>query len=123
MADDEHLDVHHFEIDEQPLHVSSLTRPMQAFFDSGATRAYEWRCAQLRSLARLVTERADELTAALASDLGKTPMEGTITDLITTRKEVGDLLATLRADMAPTPVSSPGGAMPVYSCVWRGPPR
>ena len=31
MADDEHLDVHHFEIDEQPLHVSSLTRPMQAF--------------------------------------------------------------------------------------------
>ena len=37
-------------------------------FDSGATRAYEWRCAQLRSLARLVTERADELTAALASE-------------------------------------------------------
>jgi len=66
------------------LNVPEVVSPMRAQFDSGRTRSYTWRVEALKQAKKMVTERSDQLAAALASDLGKTTEEATTTTTTTT---------------------------------------
>jgi hypothetical protein len=54
---------------------------MRALFSSGATRSYEWRVAQLKSLLRLLDDDTKSLYDALKSDLGKGQSETYFTEI------------------------------------------
>mmetsp|Transcript_23238 Transcript_23238/g.62282 ORF Transcript_23238/g.62282 Transcript_23238/m.62282 type:complete len:494 (+) Transcript_23238:495-1976(+) len=69
----------------------------------------------------MVTERSDQLAAALASDLGKTTEEATITEMSVVLHEIDEALANLKEWMKPVQRPSPGVAMPCYSEVRQEP--
>ncbi len=54
---------------------------MKAVFASGRTKELAWRRAQLEALERLMTDCESEFMAALATDLGKPPMESFTTEI------------------------------------------
>src|SRR5699024_11165087 len=75
----------------------------------------EWRKRQLRGIVDLLEENEDQLTAAIAADLGKPAFEAWMTDLLTTRDEARYALSHLddwmRPSRRPIPViTQPGRA-------------
>ena len=68
--------------------LEGLAERMRATYRTGRTRSEEWRRGQLQALGRLLTEREDDLLAALAADLGKPPFEAWLTDLRATGREI-----------------------------------
>jgi aldehyde dehydrogenase (NAD+) len=60
---------------------------LRQVFAAGRTRGLEWRLAQLRGIERLVDEREPEIAAALAEDLGRSPVEAWLGDIASTKGE------------------------------------
>jgi aldehyde dehydrogenase (NAD+) len=60
---------------------------LRRVFAAGRTRGLEWRLAQLRGIERLVDEREPEIAAALAEDLGRSPVEAWLGDVASTKGE------------------------------------
>jgi aldehyde dehydrogenase (NAD+) len=60
---------------------------LRQVFAAGRTRGLEWRLAQLRGIERLVDEREPEIAAALAEDLGRSPVEAWLGDVASTKGE------------------------------------
>ncbi len=83
--------------DEAAAAVARLRRT----FSSGRTRTVRWREEQLDGLLRLLTEREDQLVAALAADLGRAPFEAWAADLRSTAREVEELRRHLVSWMKP----------------------
>lgn len=54
---------------------AELTAELRRSFDSGRTRSYEWRAAQLKGIARMIEEKEADIMAALHDDLAKPQME------------------------------------------------
>ena len=73
-------------------------------FESGRTRPLEWRKEQLRGIVRFLSEHEDELTAALATDLGRPPFEAYGTDIGIVRMHVRDIVKKLDGWAKPTKV-------------------
>mmetsp|Transcript_23242 Transcript_23242/g.62299 ORF Transcript_23242/g.62299 Transcript_23242/m.62299 type:complete len:115 (+) Transcript_23242:95-439(+) len=86
------------------LNVPEVVNPMRAQFDSGRTRSYTWRVEALKQAKKMVTERSDQLAAALASDLGKTTEEATITEMSVVLHEIDEALANLKVGRPPLPL-------------------
>ncbi|MEV7320880.1 aldehyde dehydrogenase family protein [Streptomyces sp. NPDC093970] len=90
---------------EQPADVVSRLR---ATFRTGRTKPVEWRTDQLRRLRAMLTERGDELAAALHADLGKSATEARRTEIDFTVREIDHTLEHLaewlRPESAPVPV-------------------
>ena len=94
------------------LDISSLVAAVRRTCDSGRTRPLEWRRAQLHGLIRMLSERESEFAAALASDLGKNPLEGYLTELSITRAEAEYALKHLAQWTRGTRVPVPLGLQP-----------
>jgi aldehyde dehydrogenase (NAD+) len=60
---------------------------LRRVFATGRTRALEWRMEQLRAIERFVDEREPEIAAALAEDLGRSPVESWLGDIASTKGE------------------------------------
>jgi aldehyde dehydrogenase (NAD+) len=68
--------------------VADLVATMRTVHASGRTRPVEWRMAQLDALARLLNEHEDDIVAALADDLGRTPVDAWLADIAPTLAEI-----------------------------------
>ena len=92
---------------------------LRAAFSSGRTRPFAWRVEQLRALKALLTDRADEICAALWSDLRKSPLEAEVSEQGFVIAEIDHTLANLARWLKPRRVrvpliSQPGRARIVH---------
>lgn len=85
---------------------------LRRVFASGRTKRIEWRLNQLDGIARLVTERENEIAAALAQDLGRSAVEAWLGDLTSTKGEVDFAIKRLRRWMRPKRQRIPLNQMP-----------
>lgn len=101
--------------------VGAVVTRLRRTFDSGATRPLAWRTDQLRRLRRLLTEGEDELVAALHEDMGKSPVEGRLTDLAPVVAEIDGTLRHLSAWARPERIRVPLIQRPGRATVVREP--
>ncbi|OZF37042.1 aldehyde dehydrogenase family protein [Rhodococcus sp. 14-2483-1-2] len=85
---------------------------LRAVHASGRTRPIEWRLKQLEGIVRLVTEREADVAAALAKDLGRSPVETWLGDLTSTKGEAEYAIKHLRRWMKPERVRLPLNQLP-----------
>lgn len=85
---------------------------LRATFRSGRTRPIEWRLAQLDAIITLLSEREADFAAALASDLGRGPVEAWLADLAPVTTEAKYAVKHLRSWMKPTRVKVPLSVQP-----------
>jgi aldehyde dehydrogenase (NAD+) len=71
----------------QKIGSAGVLTELRQVFASGRTRALEWRLQQLRGIVRFVGERESEIAAALAEDLGRSPVEAWLGDVASTKGE------------------------------------
>ncbi len=76
---------------------------MRAPVSAGHTRSLTWRLQQLDRLAALLRDQEEAVLEALASDLGKPPLEATF-ELVAVRQELALTRRQLKRWMAPRPV-------------------
>jgi aldehyde dehydrogenase (NAD+) len=74
---------------------------LRATFDSGRTRSYEWRRAQLKALIAMASAHSDDFASALAKDLGKPELEARSADAGQAIIEAKAALKNLRKWMRP----------------------
>ncbi|MDX3573289.1 aldehyde dehydrogenase family protein, partial [Streptomyces sp. ID05-47C] len=89
---------------EQPADVVARLR---ATFRSGRTKPADWRTGQLRRLREMLTERGDDLAAALHADLGKSAREAYRTEIDFTVREIDHTLDHLDDCLRPQPAPVP----------------
>ncbi|MFE3757987.1 aldehyde dehydrogenase family protein [Nocardia tengchongensis] len=68
--------------------LTDLMAALRQVHATGRTKSVEWRLRQLDGIGRLVTERENEIAAALAEDLGRNAFEAWLGDLASTKGEV-----------------------------------
>ncbi len=100
---------------------TDVVKRLRATFDAGRTRPVEWRKAQLHALKQLLVEGEDELSAALDRDLGKSALEGFLTEIALVRAEVDEALHHLDAWLRPAKVSVPVKQQPGKARIHRDP--
>lgn len=83
----------------------------RAFFESGATRSYEFRIAQLKQLKAAMLKYRDDIEAALKIDIGRPPLEAYI-ELNTAMDDLNHAIKHLRKWMRPKRVSTSLWAQP-----------
>jgi len=91
---------------------ASVLADLRQVFASGRTRALEWRLEQLRGIQRFVDERETEIAAALAEDLGRTPVEAWLGDVASTKGEAVYALKHLKKWMRRRRESLPLAQLP-----------
>ncbi|PRZ16696.1 aldehyde dehydrogenase family protein [Nesterenkonia sandarakina] len=75
--------------------VDSCVTGTRAAFATGRTRSMQWRRDQLRGILRLLQERAPEIHAAMAADLGKNDVDSHLTEVLSVKSEVKTTLKNL----------------------------
>jgi len=90
-------------------------------FESGRTRPVAWRRAQLQAIKRMLVEHEDEFLEALTADLGKSSVEGWLTDVVLTVRDVDYTLKHLPDWIRPERVSVPVVQQPASARVVREP--
>lgn len=58
-----------------------LVQDLRQQFDSGKTKAYEWRVAQLEGISRMIDEREKEIVEAVHKDLSKPEFEAFVAEV------------------------------------------
>ena len=66
-----------FDVNEAVMLVNNLRRQ----FDSGKSKTYEWRVAQLEGMLRMIDEREKEIIEAINKDLSKPEFEAFIAEV------------------------------------------
>jgi aldehyde dehydrogenase (NAD+) len=66
---------------------ADLLADLRRVFAAGRTRVLEWRLEQLRAIERFLDEREPEIAAALAEDLGRSPVEAWLGDVASSKAE------------------------------------
>lgn len=89
---------------EQPADVVARLR---ATFRTGRTKPAAWRTGQLRRLREMLTERGEDLAAALQADLGKSATEAYRTEIDFTVREIDHTLGHLDDWLRPEPAPAP----------------
>ncbi len=102
-----------------PAAVGSVLADLRSTFSGGRTAGIGWRKRQLQGIIDLLERNEDRLIAAMATDVGKPPFDGWLTDLLTTRDEAKFALDHLAGWMKPTSHPVPLVAMP--SKAWTEP--
>ncbi|THA51377.1 aldehyde dehydrogenase family protein [Streptomyces sp. A1136] len=97
---------------EKPAQVVARLR---ATFDTGRTKPLSWRTSRLEALRELLTERGDELAAALHADLGKSPQEAYRTEIDFTVREIDHTLEHLADWLRPQPAPVPERLSPAVA--------
>ncbi len=101
--------------------VTAVVARARRAFDSGRTKPYAWREAQLRALRGLVVDHEDEIARALESDLGKSAVESWLTETGLVVSEIDHTLKNLRRWLAPRRVSVPLRVLPGTAQIVREP--
>ncbi|HXJ63954.1 MAG TPA: aldehyde dehydrogenase family protein [Actinomycetota bacterium] len=94
---------------------------LRATYESGRTRPEAWRRVQLQAIKRMLVEHEDEFLEALAHDLGKPSVEGWLTDVVLTIRDVDYTLKHMGDWMRPERVSVPVVQQPASARVVREP--
>ncbi len=89
---------------------NAVTR-QRAFFDSGATRSYEFRLQQLKQLKAAMLKYADDVEAALKADIGRPALEAYV-EMSTAMEELNHTIKHLKKWMQPKKVGTPLLAQP-----------
>ena len=76
--------------------IRDLVTRQRRYFRSGQTLDLDWRIAQLRRLKQAVLVREQEITAALAADLGRSEVEGYLCDVGPIIAEINECIHGLR---------------------------
>jgi aldehyde dehydrogenase (NAD+) len=100
---------------------ADVVKRLRTTFDAGRTRPVEWRKAQLHALRQLLVEGEEELSAALERDLGKSALEGFLTEIAFVRAEIDETLRHLDAWLRPAKVSVPLKQQPGKARIHRDP--
>jgi len=87
------------------------------YFLTGATRTRRFRDRQLKALAKTIEEREEELLAALAQDLGKSPVEAYATEIGYVLRDIDHARANLAYWMHARRVHTPLAAKPSRACI------
>ncbi|MFJ8728996.1 aldehyde dehydrogenase family protein [Streptomyces bauhiniae] len=95
--------MHHSPTEQAADTVARLRRT----FRTGRTKSVEWRTEQLRRLRAMLTERGDDLAAALHADLGKSATEAHRTEIDFTVREIDHTLEHLEEWLRPEPAPVP----------------
>src|ERR1700754_1025133 len=96
-------------------------QPLRQFFDSGATRPYEWRRQQLQKMQRLILENESEILSALYTDLKKSPEEAYASETGLVLSEIRYMLKHLAGWMRPRRVRTNLVNWPSSSTIYRDP--
>lgn len=83
------------------LTISESIQQMRAWFNSGATRSYEFRVKQLKALDEAIKKFEDEIHQALYADLRKSPEESWVTETGFVHSEIRYNLKHLKQWMQP----------------------
>jgi aldehyde dehydrogenase (NAD+) len=100
---------------------NSRLEELRKYFDSGATRSYEFRRAQLQKLKTAILAHEQQLYDALRADLNKSPEETWVTETGMVIAELNTALKNLRTWMKPEKVSTNLVNLPSTSRVERDP--
>ncbi|MEZ4773173.1 MAG: aldehyde dehydrogenase [Bacteroidia bacterium] len=87
----------------------------QIFFESGKTREYAFRAAQLKQLRTVIKDHEQEIIAALQADLRKPVFEAFTSEIGLVYDEIAFALSHLKAWMAPEKVKTPAVLFPTTS--------
>jgi aldehyde dehydrogenase (NAD+) len=90
-------------------------------FNSGRTRSYEWRRAQLQGLLRMLRENEMALGDAMHADLGRSHFEGWGSETNFVANEINHSLKHLRDWMKPERVPTPTAIQPGNCHIHREP--
>lgn len=101
--------------------IQQMMAEQQAFFRSGATRAYAFRAEQLERLSQALKAREGLLTEALAADLGKPALESYATEIGFLYGELIHTRKHLKRWMKPQRVGTPLTLFPSASDIYREP--
>ena len=93
----------------------------KAFFESSATRGYDFRKKQLKKLKQVITDNEAEIIAALKQDLHKPAFESFTSEISLLYAEIDDALKNLKKWMKPKRVSTPIIHFPTTSKVYTEP--
>ncbi|XP_030516050.1 aldehyde dehydrogenase family 3 member H1-like [Rhodamnia argentea] len=84
-----------------------LVKELRKSFNSGRTKSYEWRAAQLQSISKMIDERAKDIIQALQLDLSKPELEAFVSEISMTKSSCQKALKDLKHWMAPEKVKTP----------------
>jgi aldehyde dehydrogenase (NAD+) len=93
----------------------------RAFFDSGATRSYQFRKKQLKKLKSAIEAQEEEICRALAMDLGKPDFEAYTSEVVFMYMEINHTLKNLKKWMRTKKVSTPLPLLPASSRIIKEP--
>jgi aldehyde dehydrogenase (NAD+) len=91
---------------------AGMLSDLRRVFGSGRTRRLSWRLEQLRGIERLCDDREAEITAALAEDLGRSPLDAWLGDIASTKAEATYARKHLKKWMRRRRVSLPLNQLP-----------
>ncbi|XP_043720380.1 aldehyde dehydrogenase family 3 member H1-like [Telopea speciosissima] len=83
---------------------ASLMKELRTTYASGKTKSYEWRVAQLKGIAMLVSEKENEIVEALYTDLSKPETEAHVTEISMAKSACNHALKDLKQWMKPEKV-------------------
>lgn len=94
---------------------------LRAAFESGRTRSYEWRLAQIDGMLRMLATEEQAIVEALHADLGKPALEAWSAEVADCRNALKHIRKHLRKWMKPQRVSTSLVAFPGKSLIVREP--
>ena len=100
---------------------AAVVSRMRAGYESGRTRSWEWRQAQLEGLLLMMKERETEFLDAVTSDLRKPVFEGWAAELGATRREIKRYLKQMRKWGSPEHTKVPFVVKPGQAFIIREP--
>jgi len=95
--------------------MASVADKLRISYDKGLTRPLAWRKHQLEQMVKMLEENEAAFLGALATDLGKPPVEGFITDIAFVTGEVKSMIKKLKRWNKPERVRTPLVTMPARS--------
>ncbi len=102
-------------------HIPDLVAGLRARFQTGETRALEWRLAQLKALESMLRDNEAAISAALSADLRKPVIEGFMMDIGIVATEIADMRKKLKSWMKPQRAATPIAIQPAKSYIVREP--
>jgi aldehyde dehydrogenase (NAD+) len=100
---------------------TDVVKRLRFTFDAGRTRPVEWRKEQLHALKRMLADGEPAFIAALQRDLGKSAVEGFVTEIAMVRAEIDYTLRHLDGWLKPARVSVPVKQQPGSARIHRDP--
>mgnify|MGYP001057741997 CR=1 FL=1 len=80
---------------------TAMVENQRKYFDSQATKPYEFRREQLKKLQGWMTKNEQAILDALHEDLGKSDYEGYLTEVAMVKQELADAQAARSASLRP----------------------